>query len=199
MKPMLLRRVAFGDGDEAREARLRSEQVVVRVVGLSGRDVVADAEDLALLVEEETEVHPSEKLVAPPRQTAQAREHGRYGRRRVFDCRGERGHAAENRLLARGDVRRLLRRVGRLSAQVCERGVVDFRRTREAFHTLNRERAFGSQRGGEGGREYVTEVRVTRVDYGCEGAQVARELFQLSQQRARPEDRLSEITRPVLL
>ena len=53
---MLLLHVALRDGDEAGEARLRCKQVVEGVVGDTRRDVEADAEDLALFVEEEGEV-----------------------------------------------------------------------------------------------------------------------------------------------
>ncbi len=191
VEPVLLRRVALGDGDEAREARFRRQEVVVRVVGLPRGDVVADAEDLALLVEEEAEVHPLEKLAAAPRQPAQARQQRRRGGRRVFDGRGERGRAAEQRPLVR---------VGRPRAQFRERGVVDFRRARQSLHPVECVREFGSQqRGGQGGGEDVCEVRVARAHHGREGAQVARELLHLTQQRPRPEARLGEIARPVLL
>ncbi len=61
LEPVLLRDVALGDGDEAGEAGLGRQQVVVRGIeparALGVGEPVADGEDLALPVVEEVEVH----------------------------------------------------------------------------------------------------------------------------------------------
>ena len=49
--------IALGDRHEAREARLRREQVVAARVEIALRDPVADREELALRVEQKTELH----------------------------------------------------------------------------------------------------------------------------------------------
>ena len=59
---MALRDVALGDGEEARKARLRGQEVVVgevrspRPAGVG--HAIADREELTLAVVEESEVHP---------------------------------------------------------------------------------------------------------------------------------------------
>ena len=57
MEPVLGGDVVLRDGDEAREPRLRGEQIVRAGVEPSGARVVADGEEAALLVVEEREVH----------------------------------------------------------------------------------------------------------------------------------------------
>src|SRR4029079_678730 len=74
-EPVLLRDLAPGDQDEAREARFGGEQVVAPRVPAAGGDVVADREQLARAVVEEVEVHLAERAAS---------------RRKRFDPRGPR-------------------------------------------------------------------------------------------------------------
>ena len=61
MEPVVLRDVAFGDGDEARQPRFRGEQIVEGRVepprALRVRETVADREDAPSPVVEQTESH----------------------------------------------------------------------------------------------------------------------------------------------
>ncbi len=69
----MLRDVALGDGDEARQARFGGEQVVERVVEAPGTfgvgEPIADREDAAAPVVEHVEAH----VVGQPRRAARER------------------------------------------------------------------------------------------------------------------------------
>ena len=56
-KPVRRRNVALGDGDEAREARLRSEKVVTAGIQAAVCDAVADGKQLARMVKQKVEIH----------------------------------------------------------------------------------------------------------------------------------------------
>ena len=57
VEPVVDLKVPFGDGNEAREPRLGSEQVIAGLVELSLADAVPDREKLSCVVEEKREVH----------------------------------------------------------------------------------------------------------------------------------------------
>jgi hypothetical protein len=194
-EPVLLRRVAFGDGDEAGEACLGSQQVVVRIVGAPRRRVVADVKDFPLGVEEERKIHPLEHFLAPLRQTTEAGQDGVNRERRVFHRRVQRREAVgRSRRLGR-----LLPGPARERGEFGEHGVVGFGHPREAVYAVERGREFRPQRGGLGGTDDVSQVGARRVSRRRESSQVARKLFRVPQQRARPELNLREIARAVLL
>ena len=90
--------VALGDGDEAREPRLRGEQVVVARIERALPDAEADREQLADRVEQEAEVHrrdqplglvgerlqpPDERRPSVPRRAARRSVAGRRARQSV--------------------------------------------------------------------------------------------------------------------
>ncbi len=83
------RDVAPGDRDEARQARLRGQQIVAPLVERPVGDPIADGEELAGLVEQEREIHPVEELAGRPLHVVEALE-------QLFGC--------ARRLLERGDV-----------------------------------------------------------------------------------------------
>ena len=68
MKPMLRRDVAFGDREEAGDARLGCEQVVMVRIGAARARIVADIEQPALAVVKRAEVHGVRKGVGFVRQ-----------------------------------------------------------------------------------------------------------------------------------
>ena len=64
--------VALGDGEEARQAGLAGQQVVVAGVELPFGDAKADREELAGGLEEEAELHAGRESVGGPGHTYQA-------------------------------------------------------------------------------------------------------------------------------
>jgi hypothetical protein len=69
-EPVLLRQLALRDGDEARQARLGGEQIVIAAVELVIGDPVADGHEVPLVVVEQLVVEVGE-LAAARRQEAQ--------------------------------------------------------------------------------------------------------------------------------
>ncbi len=73
---MLLGDVTLGDGDEAREARLRGQQIVVRGVGPAGlvafAGAIANREELSAGVIKEGEVHSIDERAGARGQSLQA-------------------------------------------------------------------------------------------------------------------------------
>ena len=61
---MLLRHVAFCDGDEAGHARFGCQQIVKRVVVTTFTYVVSNRENFAFRIEQEFEVHLVKDLLA---------------------------------------------------------------------------------------------------------------------------------------
>ena len=69
-EPVPRRQVALGNGDEAREARFRGQQVVAAFVQGAVANHEADGQEQALLVQEETELHRQRHF---PRRAADGR------------------------------------------------------------------------------------------------------------------------------
>ena len=73
-EPVPRRQVALGDGDEARKARFRGQQVIGAFVERAVANHVADGKEQALLVQEEAELHGQRHF---PRRAADGRQSGR--------------------------------------------------------------------------------------------------------------------------
>src|SRR5207302_6167846 len=88
MEPVAVGDIALGDGDEAGQAGLGSQKVVVGRIETAGalgvREAIADGEDLALAVVEEGEAHAVDESEGARGELLEAsREHtGRRGRGR---------------------------------------------------------------------------------------------------------------------
>src|SRR5581483_3827665 len=72
-KPMLLGDIAFGDRDEAGEARLSRQQIVERVIRPPLADVMANRENLAFRIKQEGKIHLVDDLRRLLRELAEAR------------------------------------------------------------------------------------------------------------------------------
>ena len=62
LEPVLLRHVAHGDGDEARQSRLGCQRVVIGRIAPALGDVVANREELPLAIEEKVELGVVDEL-----------------------------------------------------------------------------------------------------------------------------------------
>ena len=79
MEPVLRRNVVLRDGDEARKAGLRREEIVRRRIQPPGARIVADGEQPARLVVEEREVHvPRNRAGARANDGHPAGQRGRF-------------------------------------------------------------------------------------------------------------------------
>ena len=98
--------VALGDGDEAREAGFRGQEIVGAAVEAAVRDAVADREDLAGRVEEEAELHGLEELGGGARDAQEAageRAGGGGGSRQALDERVDARDRRRRRVGARAE------------------------------------------------------------------------------------------------
>ena len=121
VEPVALRHVALRDGEEARQARLRGEEVVEGRVEAAGPvrvgQPVADREELALRVVEEAEAHPVRQRRGAPRQVGEAAKPARSGDDaasspapfRQGQQRSREVPAVDRRDVARGERREALR------------------------------------------------------------------------------------------
>ena len=101
-KPLLLRRVALGNGHQRREPGLRGQQIVVGGVEARAAGVVANGEELARGVEEETKVHG---IGDGDRAFAERAQRGDRAQRLLLGGTEGRPHALQVHLLAgRGQV-----------------------------------------------------------------------------------------------
>src|SRR5436190_12819472 len=104
MEPVAVGDIALGDGDEAGQAGLGSQKVVVGRIETAGalgvREAIADGEDLALAVVEEGEAHAVDESEGARGELLEAsREHtGRRGRGRQPRGEGPRQDRKSTRL-----------------------------------------------------------------------------------------------------
>ena len=110
VEPVLQRHVSLGDGQEARDAGLRRQQVVLVRIEAVSAGVVAEVEQAALSVPEQAEVHREGRLLRLRRRLDELRKELAGARRAGFE---EIPELVEPRDVVRGCVG--LRRVGPLA------------------------------------------------------------------------------------
>src|SRR5271170_7483261 len=89
-KPVRGRDFSLSNGDEAREARLGSKQVVAIGIEISFRSAIANRKKIARAVKEKTEVHRSKHAVRPERESRKTANERAGVRSRMPDCIGQR-------------------------------------------------------------------------------------------------------------
>ena len=87
---MFLRRIALRNRHKTSEPRFRGQQIVVRIIAAAIRNVVADAEQFALVIKQKMKVHGFNQLVTRLRKCAGALQEIRGGQRRLFKRGDER-------------------------------------------------------------------------------------------------------------
>ena len=89
-KPVRRRNISFCDRDEAREARLGSQQVVAIGSKAAVRDAISDGKELSRVVEQESEIHRQKHRHRPFAPSGQAVEPGPRNRPRNGRSLGQR-------------------------------------------------------------------------------------------------------------
>src|SRR5207302_1333517 len=117
-EPVHARHLAPGDRDEAREPRLRGQEIVAPFVERSVGDSIAGGEGPAGLVEQECEIHPVEELARGVRHLVETLQQALGGSRRLL----ERLECRRKKAAVEGAAGELACRRARELRQIAERG-----------------------------------------------------------------------------